>query len=170
MAPSPDIREIVDRLLDATKRLVGEGEWRPDRDDVQRLTRVVECGGELAAELTVKAYARRPQPCFRIVLTMSRAIWRVDFVANEPHVNPRLNRYTEVSPPRGIIRGPHYHAWSDNRRFATAASLPRDLRLARFIPDRIRTFEQAFRWFCHETGIELGPEDLFELPTRDTLL
>jgi hypothetical protein len=166
----PDIREVVDRLLEAEKRLTGIGEWREERPGVFRFTRAVEFGGEVAAELTIKAYPRRPQPFFRIVLAMSRAIWRVGFAPNEAHVNPRLNRFTDVSPPRGIIEGPHYHAWVDNRRFATGTSLPASLKLARFLPDRNRSFEQTLRWFCHEVGIEIGPEDVIVLPARDTLL
>jgi hypothetical protein len=170
VATGPDIREVVDKLLEAEKRLAGFGDWREEREDVQRFTRAVECGGELVAELVIKAYPRKPQPHFRIILAMARAVWRVDHVASERHINPRLNRFTDVSPPRGIIDGPHYHAWADNRRFATRTSLPATLKLARFMPERIRTFEQTFRWFCHEVGIELGPEDIVELPTRDTLL
>jgi hypothetical protein len=167
----PDIRQIVDGLLGAEKHLAGLGEWQDDRDGVKRFTRAVEQDGEITAlELVIKAYPRRTQPCFRILLTMGRAIWRVDFDHRETHINPRLPRRSEVGPPSGLIKGPHYHAWMDNRRFATTASLPQKLKNARFMPDRIRSYEQAFRWFCAETNIELGRGDLPELPERDTLL
>lgn len=171
MRPGPDIRQIVDGLLEAEKHLAGEGAWQNDRDGVKRFNRAVEHQGEITAlELVVKAYPRRVQPCFRILLTMGRAIWRVDFDALETHMNPRNARRKEVDPPLGIIKGPHYHAWADNRRFATMGSLPQKLRNARFMPDRIRSYEQAFRWFCAETSITIGNDDIPELPERDTLL
>jgi hypothetical protein len=162
---------VVDRLLEAEKRLAGVGEWQDDRDGVKRFTRAVEREGEITAlELVVKAYPRRIQPCFRVLLTMGRAIWRVDFDHRETHLNPRLPRRKEVDPPPGLVKGPHYHAWADNRRFATMTSLPQKMRNARFMPDRIRGYEQAFRWFCAETCIELRNGDVPDLPTRDTLL
>ena len=171
MVPArPDIRQLVDGLIEAEKQLAGEGEWRSDRDGVYRFTRAVECRGEIAAELVVKAYPRRPQPCFRLILTMGRAVWRVDFVQSETHLNPRNARRRETDPPRAIIKGPHYHAWADNRGFATMGSLPAKLRNARFMPERVRSYDQAFRWFCAETNIEIGSDDIPDLPKRDTLL
>jgi hypothetical protein len=167
----PDIREIVDRLLDAEKALAGEGRWTSDREGQHRFTRAIECEGEItAAELVIKAYPRRPQPCFRILLTMTRAIWRLDFVLTETHLNPRLPRRKETDPPTGLVKGPHYHAWADNRRFATTSSLPHKLRNARIVPERVRSYDQAFRWFCAETNIEIGYDDIPDLPGRDTLL
>jgi hypothetical protein len=168
--PRPDIRQIVDGLLGAEKRLVGHGEWQTLREGESRFTRAIEHGGEVAAELVAKAYPRRPQPCFRILLTMGRALWRIDFVSTETHLNPRKQNRKEADPPAGIIKGPHYHAWSDNRRFATMSSLPQKLRNARIMPDRIRSFESAFRWFCNETNIILDSGDIPELPRRDTLV
>lgn len=170
-SPGPDIRQIVDGLLEAEKHLAGEGEWQDDREGVRRFTRAVEREGEITPlEMVLKAYPRRAQPCFRILLTMGRAVWRVDFDAKETHWNPRLPRRKEVDPPQGMIKGPHYHAWADNRRFATMGSLPQKLRNARFIPERIRSYEQAFRWFCAETSIDIGHDDIPELPKRDTLI
>jgi hypothetical protein len=101
---------------------------------------------------------------------MGRAIWRMDFDPTETHLNPRTPRRRETDPPRSLISGPHYHAWEDNRRFATMTSLPPKLRNARILPERLRSFDEAFRWFCAETNIAVSYDDIPELPKRDTLL
>lgn len=170
MATVPDIREIVDALLAAEKRLAGAGEWQSDREGVKRFIRAIERDGEITPlELTVKAYPRRPQPRFRLILTMGRAVWRVDFT-DELHTNPRNAGRREVDPPMTAIQGPHYHSWQDNRRFSSTTSLPERLRNARLLPDNVRSYESTFRWFCGVTNIALGIGDVPDLPTRDTLI
>lgn len=170
MAPAPDTREIVDALLAAEKRLTGEGEWQSDREGVKRFIRAIEREGEVTPlELVVKAYPRLPQPRFRIVLTIGRAIWRVDFT-DELHTNPRNHGRLDIDPPMTAIQGPHYHSWADNRRFATATSLPERLRNARLLPDNVRSYESTLRWLCGATNIALGMGDVPDLPTRDTLI
>ena len=170
MAITPDTREIVDALLSATKRLTGDGEWQSDRDGVKRFIRAIERDGEvLPLELFVKAYPRRPQPRFRIGLTINRAIWRVD-PTDKVHTNPWNIGRPDIDPPMKAVQGPHYNACADNRRFATATSLPERLRNARFLPDNVRSYDSTFRWFCGETNIILGMGDVPELPSRDTLI
>ena len=170
MAISPDTRELVDALLAAEKRLAGDGEWQSDREGVKRFIRAVEREGEITPlELVVKAYPRRPQPRFRLVLTMGRAIWRVDFT-DELHTNPRNLGRLDIDPPMTAVQGPHYHSWQDNRRFGTASSLPEQLRNARVLPENLRSYETTFRWFCGVANIALGMGDVPDLPTRDTLI
>jgi hypothetical protein len=164
-----DVRDFVDALLGARKVLAGVADWQPDAvEGVFRYVRAVEYQGEIAGELTVKAYPRRPTLRFRIILTVGRAIWRLDYsFGDAPHVNSH-NRPADLTGEP--ITEPHYHSWADNRRFAKANALPARLHNARILPKRIRRFEQAFRWFCAQTNIQLTSHDIPDLPKSDRLL
>lgn len=166
---SYDVRKLADAILTKPKALVGIGEWQGEQAGCKRFTREVECEGEIVASICVKSWPNRPQPCFRISLIfMGIAIWRVDFLDWDPaHVNPDGGK---DGLPSGPISEPHYHAWTDNRRFATQNSLPKKLKNARLMPNSVRNFDNAFRWFCGQTEIEIGRDDLPNLPNRDTLL
>jgi hypothetical protein len=123
--------------------------------------------GEVSdATMTVICFPREHQLRFRIVLSYVRAIWRLDYTFDETHVNS-ANRSDDL--PLGPIKGPHYHAWLDNRRFARSNSLPLKLHNARLLPANVRTFANAFRWFCGETGI-MPPSIVPDFPKSDTLL
>jgi hypothetical protein len=162
-----DIRIIVDKFLVAEKSLVGTSSWRIDQNDAHRWRVNVAVGGELSGfALEVKAYPRSDLGKFRIILTADKAIWRLCCANDPPHVNP----LTGPADTRGmIITGPHYHAWEDNRHYATARSLPDELRVARSLDGM--SFASAFRWFCAGTGISgLASLDIPELPRRDRLL
>ena len=166
---SADVRALVDEILSAEKELAGIGRWQPDVKGCQRFMRAVAWNGEIVADLCVKAYPTRPQPYFRVILLFQQiAVWRIDYTyTDHPHINS-FNCPKDM--PRGPITEPHYHSWADNRRLATAVQLPKRLANARVLPERVRTYEQAFRWFCGETKILLTSDDLPELPRRDTLL
>lgn len=168
-APDSDVRNLVDALLASDKQLAGIGEWRTDMNGAHRYVRAVEYRGEIAAELCVKSYPRQPQLSFRLILyMMDIAIWRLDYTQDDkPHFNSHDKPLDLVLGP---IQGPHYHAWGDNRRFATAHSLPKRLFNARILSEKLRSFDNAFRWFCAETRVFVANEDVPELPKRDTLL
>lgn len=169
MASRPDIRDVVDAFLQKGKTLVGIGGWRRDSHERSyRWVRPVEIEGELPGfDLTVKAYPRSRNLKFRIILAYGKAIWRVDYANDSPHIN-------SIDHPPDLdlepIIGPHYHRWEDNRRFATMNSLPSGLVNARILPQNLRSFESAFRWFCGETKITVGNADMPILPKPDTLL
>lgn len=170
MARQPDVRQIVDRLLAADKTLVGEARFQPlqGQQRQQRWRKPCAIQGEVTpVELEVQAYPESPTLKFRIILLYQKSVWRLDFATNEGHLN-HLNRPTDLEP--GPIDEPHYHAWSDNRRFATKTSLPTNLANARRLPANVRTFENAFRWFCGETHITVPALELPSLPPRVSLL
>ena len=165
-----DVREVVDRMLAADKVLVGEADWGPLRGDKRTLRWRKPCaiGGEVTEmEVEVIAYPDEGESKFRIVLIYQKAVWRLDHVLNESHVNS-LNRPDHL--PSSPINDYHYHAWSDNRRFATTMALPSLLKNANILPVNIRGFETAFRWFCGETKITVASLDVPLLPKRTTLL
>jgi hypothetical protein len=126
-------------------------------------------GQTCGLRLTVKAYPAAPQLQFRIILALKTAIWRVDFSHDDDAHPNSLNAPADI---RGaLIEGPHFHAWSDNRRFGSAKSLPSKLQNARQLHTNIRNFESAFRWFCGETKIVgIDHSGIPDLPPRTELL
>jgi hypothetical protein len=164
------VREVVDRLLAAEKLLAGDARWEANRGDNRCLRWRKPCSifGEITdMELEVVSYPEDGPTKFRIVLIYQKAVWRLDYVTGEKHVNS-MNRPAEL--PAGPIDEAHYHSWSDNRRFATAMSLPNYLKNANVLPSNVRGFDTAFRWFCGQTNIKVASLDMPILPDRTTLL
>lgn len=162
-----DVRVLVDGFLQARKSLAGIPAWVEDLDrGTWRWTRAIEIDGELRGlTLLVKAYPQENPLKFRIMINATRCVWRLD-VANDQHVNP-------LSAPAHaglVIVEPHYHAWADNRIFATANSLPSKLKNARIFPDKSEDFAAMFRWFCAQTAIVVGTSDVPILPQSGKLL
>lgn len=164
-----DVRDVVDAFFKKGKILAGTGQWRPElNENSVRCVYPIEVEGEIfGLDLTIKAYPRAKVPKFRLILTYGKAIWRLDYADDDPHINSH-NRPPDL--PLGPIVGPHFHSWEDNRRFATSVALPSRLRNARPLPENVRSFENAFRWFCGLTGISVGSQDMPMLPKSDTLL
>ena len=164
-----DIRVVVDKLLRAEKIPTGKARWVDEhRDGDMRLLYPLLMDGELSdANLQIIAYPRSASLKFRLNLLYGRAIWRLDYVENEEHVNS-FNR------PDDLVLGPftckHYHACADNRRFATKSSLPTRLENARILEGNLQTFENAFRWFCGQTKISISELEIPQLPASDRLL
>jgi hypothetical protein len=168
-SPSLDIQKVVDAFLAREKTLAGAGSWvRDSHERSYRCIRPVEVDGELPGlDLIVKAYPRSHKLQFRIILAYGKAIWRLCYAEDNPHINS-LDRPIDLD--LGPITGPHYHSWKDNRHFATLNALPSSLHNARVLPENLRTFESAFRWFCGETRIIVGNHQMLTLPRSDTLL
>lgn len=169
MAASSDIRLLVDALLATDKQPIGQAVWVAEhREGDQRLLYPLLVDGEVSdATLTLIAYPRNPSLRFRLVLSYGRAIWRLDFTDDEEHYNS-FNRPSDLE--LGPFQVPHYHAWPDNRRFATATSLPDRLENARILDANLRTFDNTFRWFCGQTRIDISDSGVPSLPTTDRLL
>jgi hypothetical protein len=118
-------------------------------------------------ELEVISFPEEGKDQFRIILIYQKAIWRLDYVKGEAHINPAN---ASLNLPAGPINEEHYHSWSDNRRFATSAALPKYLKNANVLPGNVRGFDTAFRWFCGQTNIKVTSLDMPILPDRTTLL
>lgn len=163
------VAALVDRLLAAEKHLSGVAEWREGNAGDMRIRWPLLVGSSISeAALHLTAFPNSSELRFSIGLVYRVSIARLDFVANhEIHTNP-LNRAESLGPYR--VRGPHYHAWEDNRHLATAAALPRELKCARVLPPQIRRWDQAFRWFCDLVSINLGGAAVLDLPPRSRLL
>jgi hypothetical protein len=160
---------LIDRLLEARKTLEGHPEWRDvEQHGEARIVWPILAAGEIS-EVTYQltAYPRKRPAGFRILLCARYAVWRLDFDCEPSHVNS-LDRPSALRDY--AVGARHYHAWNDNRHFATTRSLPRYLLNARNLPRRIRSFQQAQRWFCAQTKIQLRPADVVDLPPSDLLL
>jgi len=160
---------LVNRLLAANKTLSGQAEWREGNPGDMRIRWPLLVWSSISeAALHLTAFAISPGLRFSIALVYRVSIARIDFVPDyEGHTNP-LNRIGSLGAYR--IRGPHYHAWADNRHLATAAALPRELKCARALPPQIRRWEQAFRWFCDQVSIDLSGTAVIDVPPRSRLL
>jgi len=159
----------VDRLLLAEKRLQGRGQWREANPGAMRIRWPLLVGTSIFdALLHLMYWLNSAELRFSIGLNYRVQIARLDFVPNhEWHDNP-IGRARMLGGAR--IRGPHYHAWTDNRHLSTASALSRELTCARQLPAQIRRWDQAFRWFCGEVGIVLDETPVIEPPPRSTLL
>lgn len=164
------IADYADSLLKADKMLAGAEAWAEgNRPGERRLTWPVLVNGELVGvHLCITAYPASAPLRFTIGLNVPPCIWRLDYDPPfKRHRNPladgaRLGAY--------VITGPHYHAWPDNRHFATPGTLPRKLECARELPRNIQTFHAGLRWFCGETNIKIPSGPLIDLPAREKLI
>jgi hypothetical protein len=150
------VAELVKVLLASDKQLVGLPRWVPGtRDHDQRQAWPVLVAGETSeCVLMATCYPEESADRFTITLNYARrCIWRVDHeLANRaPHHNP-LDRVSLLDGAYEV-QGPHFHSWSDNRYLAAVATLPIELPCARALPPQVRGWENAFRWFCGQTGI-----------------
>jgi hypothetical protein len=164
------VADLVDRLLADTKRPVGEAVWREGNRDEMRIRWPLLVGSSVSeAALHLTAFPNSAEPRFSIGLVYRACVARLDFVPNhESHTNPLSQGALLDGTYR--VRGPHYHAWADNRYLATAAALPRQLLCARELPPQIRKWDQAFRWFCDQVSVGLSGIAIPDLPPRSRLL
>ncbi|MEQ8246377.1 MAG: hypothetical protein RID42_01720 [Alphaproteobacteria bacterium] len=170
MVDEPTAAELVDGFLAAPKELAGAPTWvEGSRSGEMRSSLPILVNGESTnAEFCTTAYPEESGLRFTIVLQYrNHCIWRLDFEPDyKRHTNP-ADRVDSLGGEYSIV-GPHYHAWNDNRHLSTRSTLP-DMPCARSLPNAIRHWENAFRWFCGETMIAFH-EPVFELPPRGRLL
>lgn len=147
-----DVRAEVDAFLAARKDLVGEAAWHYDGHLPPLLRQLVEIDGTVLGELDVRWISERPSPVFKIRLAYrSSDVWRLD---HNPAAHAVARKRKRGFPP--IIQGAHYHAWADNREYATPARLPQQLFHMRPFPPggvKLRNFDDIYRWFCSEVNI-----------------
>jgi hypothetical protein len=165
---TPPIVALIDDLLAARKALGGLPTWRNMNHHGQHrlVVPILFKGESTGLELEVCAYPNREPLRFTIILRQPKCIWRVEYDPTASHPNP-FNAPKDIAGL--LIVGPHYHNWSDNRRFITSGTLPKSLKNARLLPLELKTFEAAFDWFCRETNIEVPPPGTIALPARTEL-
>lgn len=168
MADRP-IAALISDLLAARKTLEGAPDWKdgPYAGEDRLVMPLRIDGVSVGCDLMISAYPYIGHTKFRIMLCADKCIWRIDHVFDEPHVNS-FNRPQDLE--EYDFCEPHFHAWTDNSRFATPNSLPDRLENARIMPADVRTFDTALRWFFGQTNIEQPPPGLIVLPPRRRLL
>ncbi len=164
-----DVKKLVDELLSADKTLEGVPNWEQSSNIQEyRLTFPVFIDGRSTeAFVEINAYPNAPSLRFRILFIIEKCVWRIDHTEYERHINP-IDTFNNIQPSSFLC--PHYHSWEDNRRYCTKSSLPKRLMIGRPLPENIKQFDAAFRWFCGKINISQLPSGMVELPLRTTLL
>jgi hypothetical protein len=162
-------QKLVDDLLQANKTLEGVPSWEKanNTEEYRLLFPVFVNGSSTDATVEIDAYPNASLLRFRIMFNIGKCAWRIDYTEYETHVNP-ADTFSSITPFRFTC--PHYHSWEDNRRYCTNSAMPSRLKVARPLPDNIRQFDAAFRWFCGEINISQLPPNMVELPLRTTLI
>lgn len=173
MSGLSDLPARVDALLAASKRIAEPSAWHGTDYVGQKRwqSRLVADGDVTDMYLQINTFPAKPFLDFHILLIYRTCVARIDSSDIEKHNNRRM---AGVELPQGIdtgmISGPHFHSWSDNRRLVTGRSLPKELPFARVLPRNVRGFENTLRYLCGQTNIQLGVDDVPELPERDRLI
>lgn len=164
----PHIAWLIDEFLEAPKELGGIPKWRDmGAHDQHRLVIPLFLEGDSTGlDLEICTYPNTEPLRFGITLRMERCVWRLDYSHTDVHPNS-LSAPPDIAG--AILVGPHYHAWEDNRHFATHNALPKRLLNGRVFSENIKTLEEALDWFCRKTNIIPPPPGLITLPARNRL-
>lgn len=155
--------------MSQTKYVEGTAGWvaMPNSEEYRLKWPLSVDGIPTNATLDVSAHPMVYHYPYTITLNFPPCVWRLEHVPPwDGHTNP----FEPMSEFDDEVFGPHFHSWSDNSNYAGQSSLPKELERARVLPDTIKTYEQAFRWFCDQTNIILPSNEFVDLPTRERLL
>lgn len=163
-----NIADKIDKLLLAEKLLAGTPEFESSpRPNQFRWGGSLEINNEACGlKLWVDAQPDGFRQPFTITLNATTCVWRAEFVEMTSHLN------NHPCPPTcdvGLIYGPHFHSWEDNRHLATPKKLPNLLKFGKPLPPNIQGLENALRWFCGETNIVIN-FNIPDYPRSDLLL
>ena len=164
--------ELVDKVIASTKYLAGIGlpqRWQPNRDPNELSIKIpIEINGLQIGHKFVAVFEPASHTLkFSILIVVNEVcITRLDFDPTGGHTNSLLASQYGIP---AVVSGKHFHRWVLNKRIVTAAGHLERLENAEAIPDRIRTFDSALRWFCGECNIQLPHNHAIELPPRSLI-
>ena len=171
-----DMADSIDAFLRCQKRLLGvdvPSKWEQGWENKERFAAYpIEVDGELSdAKLEIACLNTQDNIQFRIGIYIPFCISRLDYT-DEVHQNT-LAGWDDNIPQ--LVRGPHYHSWSLNKRFFKGATQAPRLRNACRFPNgrdlKRSDFDSILRWFLAEHGIESLPSNhAIALPPKDWLL
>lgn len=164
--------ELVDKVLASTKNLAGIGlpqRWQPNRDPNELSIKIpieldgLQVGHKLVAVFEPTSHTLK----FSILIIVGEVcVTRLDFDQTGGHTNSLLALQHGIP---AVVSGKHLHRWNINKRFVTAVGHLERLEIAEAIPDNIRTFDSALRWFCDECNIQLPHNHAIALPARSLI-
>ncbi len=167
-----DIRERVDKFLEAEKTIVGTPLWEiGTRSEMRVMKRAILANGETSdAYIHSQAYPFTRLKEYRHLLVFEgECISRLDFASEIDGLH-----FNGFNCPAACVIGKvdplHYHSWESNKHFANARSLPNSLLCASNVADRIDDIDQGFRWFCDDNNIIATSGDVPGWPPVDRLL
>lgn len=120
----------------------------------------------MGSRLELNYAAGAPHLKLSIILNIPPPIARVDIDKTAAHTNQHPR-------PPGVsreVRGHNYHCWADNKPPAGGATIPRLLRIARPLEEKLAVYPKVLLWFCAEHNIEINRGLIPDLPSRETLL
>lgn len=164
----------VDAFIAARKQIVGVttpqrwSEGRAIGEGELALKFPIEVNGEQhpSRMFIVSAYPDSEELKFVINLTYQWSVFRLDYEIDRLHSN--VNRPLGSKIPISVM-GPHYHPWNENKAMIKHLNEPPKLPMALPLDIHIRQFDQALRWFCRETNIDLR-DHAIDLPPRQRLI
>lgn len=160
---------MIDEFMRRPKTLIGWPSWYELPDNIRELRMKIPLainGITTDGSIVLVAYPYAAEQNYSIMLIYKQCISRIDWDYEE-HVNSSDAPESIISL---FIDGPHYHSWEDNKRFCRGGLLPERLENARPLSDKIRGFDNVFRWFLGELNVVQPPAGLIELPPRVKLL
>ena len=173
MSNSTKFYIAVDSIWKNTKALVGQAEWTQGygSDGARWLSPLAIDGVTTGMNLCIDSFPRAPVLRFSISLIYETSICRLDFWKNDRHLNHAVKGVR--TPPNiqlGWLFGSHLHSWEDNKMLINSDYGPKELEFAVPIPERVKSFDAAFRYFCDVANIIVPTSEMPNLPRRDTLL
>jgi len=162
----------VDAFIALAKQVATVGPWRADRTDHQRMTKVLTLSDGIVilpqhAEISALADLGERKAKAQVFWQDGTVIARLEMG------NPATQHTNSRSRPRdvpAIVRAPHVHLWSDNRRLLRGNRALSRLEFARPVPGEVSGWKEALIWFLNSCNIELRPDQSPGLPERVTLL
>lgn len=165
MTSKAEFIQSVDNFLAREKSIAGVGnppQWQPNRDGVGHEIRMpIEVGGVQYGDHLIIWCVPQAKAFHILISRLDACVCRLDFDDLQGHTNT-LFAADDGLP--GIVSGRHFHRWSLNTRFVMANGSLEKLKHAEELPVKIRLFDQALRWFCHETNIMLPHDHNITLP------
>lgn len=164
--------DLVEKVLDAPKTLAGIGmpqKWQPNRNPAELCIKLpIEIDGTQQGHKIVVVFEPSSHDLkFSILIVIcDLCVTRLDFDPSGGHTNSLL-AFKDGLP--AIVSGKHFHRWSINRTFVRANGHLEELENAEPLPESIRTFDAALRWFCDACAIALPHDHLIELPSRSLI-
>ena len=97
------------------------------------------------------------------VVYSSNCVFRLDWDEQGGHTNGFVAHLDGLP---AMIGGLHLHRWNHNSRFFDPSKPTQELKHAEELPRSVRNFDDALRYFCDETNINLPSGHYIELPRR----
>jgi hypothetical protein len=166
MTARDEFIQRVTQFLAVRKDLAGieaPMQWAPGRQSGEHCIKLpIEVGGIQRGQVLMVVFVPGRQTfAINIVWAASVCVTRLDF---DPHGGHTNGFASDMDGLPSVVGGKHFHRWLHNVRFVDATASLQELKHAEDLPTSIRNFNDALRYFCDETAIDLPNGHYIELP------